>query len=112
VWVIGKWNLKTPGREEETVAPAAAASAVTADTGRAGQYLQALGGKENIQTLDACATRLRLEVKDESKVQADVLKSLGARGVVKSGTGSVQVVIGPEADLICSEIQQKMKEEH
>lgn len=112
VWVIGKWNLKTPGREEETVAPAAAASAVTADTGRAGQYLQALGGKENIQTLDACATRLRLEVKDESKVQADVLKSLGARGVVKSGTGSVQVVIGPEADLICSEIHQKMKEEH
>ena len=112
VWVIGKWNLKTPGREEETVAPAAAASAVTEDTGRAGQYLQALGGKENIQTLDACATRLRLEVKDESKVQADVLKSLGTRGVVKSGTGSVQVVIGPEADLICSEIQQKMKEEH
>ena len=121
VWVIRKWNLKTPGREEDapaqvaSVAGSAVAMQPTApqtdapDHSRAAQYLSALGGKENIQTLDACATRLRLEVKDDTRVQEALLKALGARGVVKSGGGVVQVVIGPEADLICSEIKEKMK---
>lgn len=113
VWVIRKWNLKTPGREEETTGsvPNAQAPApqTCTDNSRGAQYLSALGGKENIQTLDACATRLRLEVKDDARVQESTLKALGARGVVKGGGGIVQVVIGPEADLICSEIKEKMK---
>ena len=115
VWVIRKWNLKTPGREEEmqttTAASAQPAGPKTQvqDNSRGAQYLQALGGKENIQTLDACATRLRLEVKDDTLVQEAALKALGARGVVKAAGGIVQVVIGPEADLICSEIKEKMK---
>ena len=116
VWVINKWNLKTPGREEdsaEEVAPVATgatgARADTQDLSRAAQYLRELGGKENIKTLDACATRLRVEVVDDTKVNDANLKKIGARGVIKSGGGSVQVVIGPEADLIAGEIKEKMK---
>lgn len=116
VWVINRWDLKTPGREEDAPAavapatgPATASVAPTQDTSRAAQYLQALGGKENIKTLDACATRLRLEVADAEKVDTPTLKKIGARGVVKAAGGVVQVVIGPEADLVCSEIKEKMK---
>ena len=63
--------------------------------------------KENIKTLGACATRLRLEVNDSTKVNAEVLKTLGARGVINK-EGIVQVIIGPEADLINDEIHQVM----
>lgn len=117
VFVITKWNLKTPGREDE---PAPAKEEVpsqpqtTATPGntpltRGQQYAQALGGKENVVTLDACATRLRLEVKNADAVDADALKQLGARGVVKNAAGSVQVVIGPEADMLCDEIKPYLK---
>lgn len=118
VFVITKWNLKTPGREDapETNVPEAetrpsesqpAAEETPLSRGR--QYVAALGGKENILTLDACATRLRLEVKDGALVNTDELKRLGARGVVKNDAGSVQVVIGPEADLLSDEIKPYLK---
>lgn len=113
VWVINKWNLKTPGREDDEPAPKiptpSAAAEPTADNSRAAQYLRGLGGKENLKTLDACATRLRVEVIDENKVDTPTLKAAGARGVIKGAGGSVQVVIGPEADLISSEIKEKMR---
>lgn len=117
-FVITKWNLKTPGREEEpadaperqTAAPADAAETAPARQDTRGQkYLAALGGKDNIKTIDACATRLRVEVAHNDQVNADALKKLGARGVVKGAAGSVQVVIGPEADLISDEIKPYLK---
>lgn len=117
-FVITKWNLKTPGREEEpadaperqTAAPADAAENAPARQDTRGQkYLAALGGKDNIKTIDACATRLRVEVAHDDQVNADALKKLGARGVVKGAAGSVQVVIGPEADLISDEIKPYLK---
>jgi len=117
VWAIQKWNLKTPGREDDEPAanPADGISAAQAvvspvrDNSRAAQYLRGLGGKENIKTLDACATRLRVEVADDARVDNAVLKAAGARGVIKGAGGSVQVVIGPEVELILDEIKQKMK---
>ncbi len=117
-FVITKWNLKTPGREEEpadaperqTAAPADAAETAPARQDTRGQkYLAALGGKDNIKTIDACATRLRVEVAHDDQVNTDALKKLGARGVVKGAAGSVQVVIGPEADLISDEIKPYLK---
>lgn len=106
VWIIRKWNLKTPGREDlPDAAPNAPADKPQASS-RAAGYLRALGGKENIVALGACATRLRMEVKDGNKVDEAALKALGARGVVKGAAGSAQVVIGPEADQICDEIKQ------
>lgn len=118
VWAIKAWDLKTPGREDDTPETVAATtpsqvavtpSAQAQDNYRAEQYLRALGGKENIKTIDACATRLRLEVVDDTIINDFMLKSIGARGVIKAAGGVVQVVIGPEADLICSEIKDKMK---
>ena len=62
--------------------------------------------KKNIKTIDSCATRLRLEVVEENKVDTSALKALGARGVLTATGGSVQVVIGPEVEQICDEIKQ------
>lgn len=117
VFVITKWNLKTTGREdipaqtagETPQANAPQAQDQDAPLTRGQQYLAALGGKENIITLDACATRLRLEVKNAALVNENDLKQLGARGVVKNEAGSVQVVIGPEADLLSDEIKPYLK---
>lgn len=114
-FAILKWNLKTPGREDEPPAvPTPATPTVCAlaqqpaPNSRGQQYLNALGGKENIKTLGACATRLRLEVLDASRVDEATLKALGARGVVKTQGGQVQVVIGPEVEFLCDEIKQAL----
>ncbi len=110
-FAIRKWNLKTPGREtvptQETLAMQPQKEQIQESSSRGSKYLTALGGKENIKTLGACATRLRLEVNDSAKVNEEALKALGARGVINK-EGIVQVVIGPEADLISDEIHQVM----
>lgn len=108
-FAISRWQLKTPGREDASPA-AAVQTAAPADTAsRGAQYVQALGGKENIKTWGTCATRLRLEVLHPEKVDEAALKQLGARGVVKTATGQVQVVIGPEVDLLSDEIKPYLK---
>ena len=118
-WAIVKFHLQTPGREEESKQEEAEESPSaqeksevqapvqeTLDNSRGAQYLRALGGKENVKTSDACATRLRVEVVNADVVDASVLKTLGARGVVKSAGGAVQVIIGPEAELISDEVKK------
>lgn len=95
-FVIKKWQLKTIGREDDDEVGA------TDDTGdvdakytaTADRFLTALGGAENITTLDNCATRLRLEVADVSRVDDSALKRAGAAGTMKPGGHSVQVVYG------------------
>lgn len=122
VWVIKKWNLPTPGREESAAAlgsapqpePQAAPQAQTVTPqplSRAAKYIAALGGKANIKTLDSCATRLRLEVFNSDLVDTAALKQLGARGVVKAAGGMVQVVIGPDVELISAEIQHHLQQD-
>ena len=123
-WIILKFDLPTPGREPEDAAPAnnapaeepapqpaaqSAAQETAAPQTRGEKYLHLLGGKENIKTIDYCATRLRLEVVDPEKVDATAIKALGARGVLKGSGGSVQVVIGPEVEQICDEIKGALK---
>lgn len=117
VWAIRKWDLKTPGREDTPPAadapsnaqPKTPNNAPLPQNSRAAKYVAALGGKDNLKTIDACATRLRLELADPSQANESALKQLGARGVVKAAGGSVQVVIGPEADLLADEIRQYVK---
>ena len=127
VWAIKKWILPTAGREESTEPlpaalgthpqqepPQAAPQAQTAapqPLSRAAAYIAALGGKANIKTLDSCATRLRLEVLNSDLVDTAALKQLGARGVVKAAGGMVQVIIGPEVELISSEIQHHLQQD-
>lgn len=95
-FLILKFRLKTPGREDDDALDADAATAGR-DAGygpTAEKMIAGLGGKENIVQLDNCATRLRLEVADTSRVDSDALKRAGAAGTMISGAKSVQVVYG------------------
>nr|NUR37538.1 PTS transporter subunit EIIC [Sphingomonas sp.] len=102
-WCIRRFQLATPGREALAPATATASSVVSGDRGS--QYAAALGGRANLQTIDACMTRLRLTLADPSKVDETALKALGARGVVRPGGNSVQVVVGPIADQLAQEVR-------
>jgi N-acetylglucosamine PTS system EIICBA or EIICB component len=112
---ISRFDLKTLGREDE--APAPAAGAASLDGGslpapaltRGEAWLKALGGASNIQTVDACTTRLRLSVADNARIDEPTLKSLGSRGVIRPSPGSIQVIIGPQADQVSSEIQEVLR---
>ncbi len=71
------------------------------------QILAALGGADNIIEIEPCITRLRAEVEDPSLVDEAGLKAAGAHGVIKAGP-AVQVVVGPDADTIASDIEDLM----
>src|SRR6201991_4523770 len=112
---IRKFNMATPGREPDN-ADAAQAVSSTVDGGyaapvagagltRAQRYIAALGGAGKLTVVDACTTRLRLSVVESEKVSDGELKAIGARGVLKRGSTNVQVIIGPEADMIADEIR-------
>ena len=101
-WCIRRFNLATPGREPET---AATANAPAATGSRGSQFVAALGGKANLQSVDACMTRLRLTLTDPSKVDEPALKALGARGIVRPGGNALQVIVGPIADQLAQEIR-------
>lgn len=105
--VITKFNLKTPGREEEEEGGSAVAVA-TDDSEFALQLILAFGGRGNIKTLDACITRLRISLNDPAKANAARLKELGAAGVVVVGDG-VQAIFGTRSDNLKTDMQQYLK---
>lgn len=100
---IARFNLATPGREIED-APGASAEAGTQDDAVQG-WIRALGGAGNLVTVDACTTRLRLAIADQTAVNEAALKSLGARGLVRPSQQTLQVVVGPIADQLASSIR-------
>nr|WP_042197099.1 PTS glucose/sucrose transporter subunit IIB [Kibdelosporangium sp. MJ126-NF4]CEL22743.1 phosphotransferase system PTS, EIIB protein [Kibdelosporangium sp. MJ126-NF4]CTQ89882.1 phosphotransferase system PTS, EIIB protein [Kibdelosporangium sp. MJ126-NF4] len=71
---------------------------------RAAKILAAIGGADNVIELEPCITRLRCELEDQSLVDERALRALGVHGVVRMG-GAVQIVVGPEADTIASDIE-------
>ncbi|SDQ61648.1 N-acetylglucosamine-specific PTS transporter subunit IIBC [Microbacterium sp. cf332] len=94
-FLILKFRLKTPGREDDDALDADVTAARDSGYGpTAERFIAGLGGKENIVDLDNCATRLRLEVADTSRVDSDALKRAGAAGTMVTGAKSVQVVYG------------------
>lgn len=102
-FLIVKLNLKTPGREVEDK------NAKQADKSAMGQSLVvAFGGKDNISSLDACITRLRIGVKEIDKVDRDELKRLGAAGVVVVGSG-IQAIFGPKSDNLKTEMDEYIR---
>ena len=104
--LIIKLNLKTPGREGEDEETKLYSKAdFQAAKGLDGKDLAALGGEENAISIDACITRLRVEVKDKSKVDKEKLKALGAVGVVEVGNG-IQAIFGAKADAYRHEINR------
>ena len=104
-FMIRKFNLKTPGREDDVEE-----DGDLSDLGQgelAYEILNALGGKENLKSLDACITRLRIQVKDINKVDKDKLKELGAAGVMVVGD-NIQAIFGTKSDTLKSEINEIM----
>ena len=113
-WAIGFFNFKTPGREDDDEIQDENQGSTSTNRSdalqeKAAKVLVAIGGASNIVTLDACITRLRLQVTDSSKVDQSALKRLGAAGIMNAGGGNVQVVFGVESDLLKTEIQQIIK---
>ncbi|SUX30416.1 PTS glucose transporter subunit IIBC [Chromobacterium vaccinii] len=99
-FVIAKFNLKTPGREDES---AESIGAVSEDQ-RARQLVLAFGGRSNIRSLDACITRLRIAVQDTAKVDQPKLKAMGASGVVVVGSG-IQAIFGPLSENLKTDME-------
>lgn len=75
---------------------------------RSAEILTHIGGPSNIESVDACMTRLRLVVKDEKQVNDSALKQLGAFGVMRLGKGAVQVVFGPQSESIKDAIKNML----
>lgn len=119
-FLIRRFNYKTPGREDDTAETklytradvnarkSAATDEPSSDTDTVSRLiLSGLGGKDNISDLDCCATRLRVTVVDESRVDDTLLKQSGASGVVHKGKG-VQIIYGPRVSVIKSNLEDFM----
>jgi len=111
MFVIKKFNLMTPGREEgddqeEEIEVAAGSNKFTA---KAMKLIEALGGSDNIVSIDNCATRLRLIVNDMSKVDEGKIKAAGVPGLKKIDNKNIQVIVGTEVQFIADEMTKLKK---
>ena len=117
-FAIVKWNMRTPGRQDDDEFEAEQAANQTDASGWSGgatnpasakaeQLIAAFGGRANLVNVDACITRLRMEVADKSKVDQARLKVLGAAGVVEVDN-NVQAIFGTQADALKSDIQDAL----
>ena len=101
LFAIKKWDLKTPGREDDDLEAEKKVELASDNyTAIAAKILESCGGKENITSIDNCVTRLRLEVKDITAVNDKVIKSAGVAGVIKPGKTSVQVIVGTKVQFV------------
>ena len=123
-FLIKKFNFKTPGREDddtETKLYTKADVNARKEAGKAGEaagstsadpvseaITAGLGGKKNISDVDCCATRLRITVHDAARVNDDILKTTGSRGIVKKGQG-VQIIYGPQVTVIKSKLEDYLE---
>ena len=108
-FAIKKWDLKTPGREDDQDGELKIELANDDYTAMASIILEGLGGKENVTSIDHCITRLRLEVKDRLLVNEAKIKSSGAAGVIRPGKTAVQVIIGPKVQFVYEEFKKLAK---
>ena len=113
-FAIERWNMRTPGREPDDEFEAEQAANLTDGTtgserasggaaAKAEQLIAAFGGRANLEHVDACITRLRIEVADKALVDKARLKALGAAGVIEVGN-NVQAIFGTQADALKSDI--------
>ena len=102
LFAIKKFDLKTPGREDDDEIEAEKKAELASNdyTAIAKTILEGCGGKENITSIDNCVTRLRLEVKDITVVNDKLIKSSGVSGVIKPGKTSVQIVVGTKVQFV------------
>lgn len=110
-FAITKWDLKTPGREDDEDSDAEKAAVLANDdfTEVAKIILEGVGGKENVESIDNCITRLRLVVKDNTLVNEKKIKSAGVSGVVRPSKTDVQVVVGMKVQFVADEFKKLCK---
>ena len=107
-YVIVRFKVETPGREEnlvegsDVVLPSDMSSV-------ANLIIEGLGGKDNIQTVDNCFTRLRVELKDMAKVDESVIMQSKPAGIIKTGATSIQVIFGPKVEKISNAVKDSLK---
>ena len=109
-FAITKFDLKTPGREDEDE-EAAEANITLANndyTAIVKGVLAAVGGKGNVANVDYCATRLRFEIKDHTAVDEKAVKKAGAAGVIRPSKTACQVVIGPKVQFVYDELKKML----
>ncbi len=107
-YCIVRLNLATPGREPDDATAAQPLAAASPNT-RAQDFVTALGGARNLTEVEACATRLRLVLVDNTAVDEATLKRLGAHGIIRSSAQGLQVVLGPIADQVAGEIRAALR---
>jgi PTS system N-acetylglucosamine-specific IIC component len=109
-YTILRFDLRTPGREPSVAETATAAPAMQLPVmERGGAFVTALGGAGNLQSVDACTTRLRLVVADQARVDEPALRRLGAHGLVRPSANALQVVLGPIADQVAGEMRRQLQ---
>lgn len=107
-FAIRTFDLKTPGREIDQ----ASSQMGPADKGpneEALAYVSALGGQPNIEAISACTTRLRLTIGEPDKINEAELRKWGAKGFVRPSANTLQIVIGPRAELLLDAIEARLK---
>lgn len=128
-FLIKKFDLKTPGREDddeetklytkadvnarrtEAKEGESCSQAENSKDSRSAAIAMGMGGRNNITSVDCCATRLRCSIADSSLVDEKLLKSTGAVGVIVKGQG-IQIIYGPQVTVIKSELEAYLAEEH
>lgn len=109
-FAITKFNLKTPGREDDELNGEMNAHLSNDNfTEVASIILKGLGGKENIANIDNCVTRLRLEIKDHTLVNEKTIKSAGVAGIIRPSKTSIQVIIGTQVQFVADELKKLCK---
>ena len=109
-FAITKFNLKTPGREDDELSGEMNAHLSNDNfTEVASIVLKGLGGKENIANIDNCVTRLRLEIKDHTLVNEKIIKSAGVAGIIRPSKTSIQIIIGTQVQFVADELKKLCK---
>lgn len=108
-FAIVKFDLKTPGREEEDLEAEKKAVLSNSDFAQvAAIILEGLGGKANITSLDNCITRLRLEIKDYTLIDEKKIKSAGIAGIMRPSKNAIQVIVGTKVQFVAEEMKKML----
>jgi PTS system N-acetylglucosamine-specific IIC component len=108
-FAITAWNLKTPGREDDSDDEVNVKLANNDFTQVASIILKGVGGKSNVVSVDNCVTRLRLEIKDHTQVNEKLIKSAGVSGIIRPGKTSLQVIVGTQVQFVADEFKKLLK---
>ena len=108
-FAITKFDLKTPGREDDDDTDETKVTLANNDyTEVAKVILEGVGGKENVTSIDNCITRLRLEIKDYTAVDEKKIKSAGIAGVIRPSKTAVQVIVGTKVQFVADAMKKML----